>query len=450
MTTRHFTEARHDEGEAYGPFSFLNPTKRKYTLSLNKSETPSQAESSQDSTDKDTSSGEAETRASEVQRDWRSRDNRKGPLHVNVLKNIKISWTITKIILLLLGRHAISITPEIDSNAKYLTPPRTSSLRETVRGIGRMFTAYPYYDVSYLVAVVFTFGSVVWVVNAFFVWLPLQSPGTEFNNEISSGGGITAFIGATIFEFGSVLLMIEAVNENRADCFGWALEEALEENGLMRLKPDGCTHHHRNHRNLVGKGKAIEGKPSLDSTMAPKDQPQSSSAKTWTWFPTWHELTTHYFKEVGFLACLAQMFGATVFWISGFTALPPIYNALTSNAALNGAYWAPQVIGGSGFIISGTLFMLETQQKWYLPAPHVLGWHIGAWNLVGGIGFTLCGALGFASANSGAVYEGSLATFWGSWCFLIGSAIQWFESLDKHPVEVEKGGGRVADTKAVA
>lgn len=67
-----------------------------------------------------------------------------------------------------------------------------------------------------------------------------------------------------------------------------------------------------------------------------------------------------------------------------------------------------------------------------------------------GIGFTLCGALGFAAANSGAVYEGSLATFWGSWCFLIGSAIQWFEALDKHPVDIEEGGGRVADTQPVA
>jgi hypothetical protein len=77
------------------------------------------------------------------------------------------------------------------------------------------------------------------------------------------------------------------------------------------------------------------------------------------------------------------MFGATVFWISGFTALPPIYDALTTTAALNGAYWAPQVIGGSGFIVSGILFMIETQQKWYLPAPKVLGWHIGVWNLLG-------------------------------------------------------------------
>jgi hypothetical protein len=67
-----------------------------------------------------------------------------------------------------------------------------------------------------------------------------------------------------------------------------------------------------------------------------------------------------------------------------------------------------------------------------------------------GIGFTLCGALGFGAANSGCVYQGSLATFWGSWCFLIGSTIQWFEALDKHPVDIEEGGGRVADSQPVA
>jgi hypothetical protein len=78
----------------------------------------------------------------------------------------------------------------------------------------------------------------------------------------------------------------------------------------------------------VGKGKAVEGlkylngsvdmcsfltgKPPLDVNMN-HDQPASKSASTWTWFPSWHELRTHYFKEVGFLACLAQMIGATVF-----------------------------------------------------------------------------------------------------------------------------------------
>jgi hypothetical protein len=157
------------------------------------------------------------------------------------------------------GRHAIVVTPEAGQNGKYLTPPSTSTMKETLKGIWRMFSTYPYWDVSYLVAVVFTLGSVVWCINAFFVWLPLEAPSTEFPGEIANAGGITAFIGATIFEFGSILLMIEAVNENRADCFGWALEEVLEERGMMRLKADGCTHHHKNRGNLVGKGKASKG-----------------------------------------------------------------------------------------------------------------------------------------------------------------------------------------------
>lgn len=37
----------------------------------------------------------------------------------------------------------------------------------------------------------------------------------------------------------------------------------------------------------------------------------------------------------------------------------------------------------------------------------------------------LSGALGPAHGDSGAEYESSLATFWGSWAFLIGSLIQW-------------------------
>ena len=83
-----------------------------------------------------------------------------------------------------------------------------------------MTMQYPYWDVSWLVATIFTLGSVVWVINAFFSYLPLAQPGTSFNNEVLVGGGISAFIGATIFEIGSVLLMIEAVNENRSGCFG--------------------------------------------------------------------------------------------------------------------------------------------------------------------------------------------------------------------------------------
>ena len=108
-----------------------------------------------------------------------------------------------------------------------------------------------------------------------------------------------------------------------------------------------------------------------------------------------------------------------MFWISGFTALPAIYDRLTTPAAVNGAYWAPQVIGGTGFIISGTLFMIETQKKWYLPAFDVLGWHIGAWNLIG-----VCSL----SQNLSQMYFSNLGTgnwVYAMWCSWICECQQW-------------------------
>lgn len=412
-------ELRHDR--ISGPFSFLNPTRAAFShvLTRNSDISRTSGHASGDAPDEDqtrkeeqgasTKPGNNEQFASNIAFKWRSRDNRK-------------------------GRHTLVVDPTLDDSAAYIVPKTSSALGQVVQGILRMFTQFPYWDISWLVAVIFTLGSCVWVINAFFVWLPLVQPNTEFNNEISVGGGVSAFIGATIFEIGSVLLMFEAVNENREGCFGWALEQVAGSAlaGRIRVRPDkdGCRHHHTNKQNFVGKG-SVKGS-SFDDIE--KNEATYSTGRSWVWFPTWHELTTHYFRELGFLASLAQFCGASVFWISGFTALPGINNVL-SQGLLDGIFWTPQIVGGTGFIISGSLYMLETQETWYRPAFGVLGWHIGFWNLIGAFGFTLCGALGPAYGNSGAEYEASLATFWGSWAFLIGSVIQWYESLDKNPVE---------------
>lgn len=53
------------------------------------------------------------------------------------------------------------------------------------------------------------------------------------------------------------------------------------------------------------------------------------------------------------------------------------------------------------------------------------------WNFIGAIGFTLCGALGYAAqVSTKAAYQSSLSTFWGGWAFLIGSVLQWYESVN--------------------
>jgi len=360
-THRHLRDLFHQTSLVTGPFSFLNPTRVHFHHPKN---------------------DDHEQLAQDVVFQWRSRDNRK-------------------------GRHALAVKPAASSDTAYFVAPEsTYSFHAVMKGIARMFTQYPFYDVSWLVAVIFTLGSVVWCINGFFSFLPLILPSSEFPTETVYGGGITAFIGATIFEIGSILLMVEAVNENRTGCFGWAVErvfEGGEEGGLLRITPDndGCRHHHQNKKNLVGKG-AIPGpasKISEDAKVAASESDEEiDDRQNWVWFPSWHDLTSHYFREIGFLACLSQTIGATVFWISGFTALPKVID-MTNTGLTYGVYWAPQVVGGMGFVISAVLFMLETQRKWYLPAWGTLGWHIGLWNLIGALGFTLCGAFGFSSTT---------------------------------------------------
>ncbi|ORX95473.1 hypothetical protein BCR34DRAFT_629017 [Clohesyomyces aquaticus] len=399
---KHHPQLTLDTKRVTGPLSFLNPTTAQFQTTpelATHAEPPAQT-SPEIPSHRPEPIAQAEQPASSVAYKWTSRNNRK-------------------------GRHTLSVNPTVSTaDAEFLAPRSTASLQEVARGIWRMFTWFPVWDISYDVATMFTLGSVVWVINAFFVYLPLVRPESEFKNEELYGGGITAFIGATIFELGSFLLMAEAVNENRTGCFGWALERALSHDaekggGFLRLRPSksACTHHHLNKRNLVGKGR-------------------NSHSHSWIWFPSKEDLRTHYIHDLGFLASFSQLCGATIFWVSGFTALPGIYDKM-SRVCIVIFYWTPQVLGGSGFIISGTLFMLETQTRWYKPAFRTLGWWIGLWNLIGGIGFTLCPAFGYDRA-SWTQYQACLSTFWGSWAFLIGSAIQWFESLDKHPVEVDK------------
>ncbi|KAI0021770.1 hypothetical protein F4780DRAFT_736513 [Xylariomycetidae sp. FL0641] len=326
------------------------------------------------------------------------------------------------------GRHALLLLllPAVKTTTSSSTPWKKVGV---LGGLARMATRCPVHDVSYAVAALFTLGSVVWVLNAFFVWLPLQAPGSAFAGEILYGGGVTAFVGATIFELGSVLLLLEAVNEHRGACFGGAVE-GVEAGGAEEV----CAHHHANRRNLVvGHGRRRQ---------ALGDGEEKSSAprrRRWTWIPTAAELRTHYLYELGFLASAAQLLAASVFWIAGFAALPGIYDNM-GPLATTLAYWNPQVVGGAGFVVSGLLFTLETQTRWWQPALGTLGWWIGAWNTVGGVGFTLCPAFGYDDA-AWAQYQAALSTFWGSWAFLVGSVVQWYESLEKYPVETVKTPG---------
>jgi hypothetical protein len=123
-------QLKHIISRTGGPIGFLNPTRTRFEPLCEGSE----SEQNEDT--------DHEEPADAVQFKWTSRNNRK-------------------------GRHQLEFIPAADpQRARYLVPERTSSPREILKNISRMFTHYPYWDISWVVAYIFTWGSIVWVINA--------------------------------------------------------------------------------------------------------------------------------------------------------------------------------------------------------------------------------------------------------------------------------------------
>ena len=285
-----------------------------------------------------------------------------------------------------------------------------------IHGVARMFKQWPYWDVSYLVAVFFSIGSLLFVASGLFYWLPILVPSSEFPHESTVAGGVTAFAGAMLFECGAILLVFESYNENQTGCFGWALHQSLSgdqasngnaEHGAVVAKadPDSCQHHHN----------------------------RCNRKQYWVWYPSWNEVKTHYIHEIGFVANITLSIGATLFCVTGICSLPGIYSNMSTDVA-RGTYWLAYLIGGVLFFIASILYMLETQSTWYTPAPHLLGWNIGLWNSIGSVGWTLAASLGYCT-SSGCEYQGELTLIWASAAFFIGSMLQWYEALEKYPID---------------
>lgn len=283
-----------------------------------------------------------------------------------------------------------------------------------------MFTTCPYWDISYLVAVLFTVGCLIFIACGLLAWIPLEHPSLA-SQTLTDWSGWTAFVGATLFQIGALLLVLEAWNEERTGCFGWAVRRAVDGREGLIVKPDvrSCRHHHQKWNR--------------------KAQKEGEEKHAWQWYPSWHDLRTHYLHEIGFLASIILALGATVFYVSGILAMPPAYDRL-STGVLYGVYYFTYLFGGVLFIISSGFYMLETQPKWYIPAPNLLGWHVGVWNMIGSVGWTIAAAFGYCAQAKGGdggwcEYESQLSLTWASIGFTIGSGLLWYEAVNKYTVE---------------
>ncbi|KXS11383.1 hypothetical protein M427DRAFT_47239 [Gonapodya prolifera JEL478] len=293
-----------------------------------------------------------------------------------------------------------------------------TTLKGRLRRLEAEFKPHLEADISFWVAFIFTLGSVVWVMN---VCLPLYLSYISTSEDLTTlyykVSASLAFVGGSLFEVGSYLMVVEALNRGRENEIGEALERLFDDETetpeIHQFTGNGSPGlHERERRN------------------------ENSGLKDFVWWgaPMW--------RDIGWMASIIQFGAATVFYIATMkqrTGLPgviPGFPGASPTATTVIFFWTPQVVGGTGFIISSLLLMLEVQKHWYIPNVSDLGWHVGFWNLVGGIGFTVCGAMGYSTEQYW-IEQSGWATFWGSWAFLVGSVLQVYETIWREPNNVD-------------
>ncbi|OAA55409.1 integral membrane protein [Cordyceps fumosorosea ARSEF 2679] len=390
------------QGSVSGPFAFLNPTTAIFDIRTD---------------DGLSEAGEGGGERARIR--WNAREFRK-------------------------GRH-IFVLPRAAPLAHRLR--NTSKLKRVLLGIWRMVTVFPYWDVSWLIGVCFTVGCALFIACGLFYWLPIAYPETEFAHEEDVAGGIVSFVGATLFQVGAVLLMLESWNDRAETKFGGAVEAFFGERFSFRrgARRGRVSHDKDEEGSGAGLGGDEESGPAAGPPVPARTEGEARGRRggagdpfgerEWQWLPSWHDVRTHYIYEIGFLASATMSLGATIFYLCGILALPGIH---LSQAAKWGAYYLPYLVGGILFALASLLYVLETQPDWHTPQPRKIGWHVGVFNLIGGVGWTLAAAFGYCGgAQHWCAYQSELSLIWASVAFTFGSALQWYESLDKYVFVIE-------------
>ena len=250
----------------------------------------------------------------------------------------------------------------------------------------RLFTEFPYRDPTWLVAIVFVIGSIDFTINAFFILLPMLEPSTAFETLPTVAIPATIFIGAFMFTAAGILDMFGSFNAD---------------GGLFQIA------------NSEGGGKRLRHKPSL------------LGSDGWMWRPTWRKFKELLLTNKPFQAGLMQLFGGVILTISAFAGFPGFLDP--TSPVFPVVVFAPQVFGGFLFFLANAMLVIGCEQdRWWRPKPLSASWQAAFQNSIGGLGFALTGVFLLQDR----ALESAIATFVGSWAFLIGSLLGWYAIMD--------------------
>ena len=243
----------------------------------------------------------------------------------------------------------------------------------------------------------YTYGSILFVIDGAWAWTPQRWPESEFEGESEYGVGLLFFIGALFYQVGATMAYLEAINDGSFG--GRAMKRHLEghdEEAKQLLDKKLHVffghmiphHHHDDDKEDLEKQETWDREASRRGGVdeGPTDEDAFHEYLTWRWWPTWEAFKTYHIKEMGYVACVIQLFGATLYGICGVISLPGILSSLNTGQTIGG-YWVVQTVASICFLTAGIMFTLVTQEKWNKPVPRRIAWWIGVWATIGSIGF---------------------------------------------------------------
>ncbi|KAH8777701.1 hypothetical protein F5883DRAFT_409074 [Diaporthe sp. PMI_573] len=251
-----------------------------------------------------------------------------------------------------------------------------------------MVTVYPYRDANWIIAILFVVGSISFCINGFFGLLPLVAPSTAFPTEATLAAPITNAIGAMFFVTAGILTM-----------------PAIWNTANGNIEP------------------ASISKFEADEEQAKTYHPALLSSPSWVWLPSWSVLKDA-LKTTPFQSGAMQLVAGSVLTTSVVFGFPGVL-APDDILGLSTFVFTPLLIGGGIFTISNIMLLLFAQERWYKPRFGTAAWQASLWNVIASILFAITGVL----LLGGYVLAGSVASFTGSWAFLIGSVIQWYDMM---------------------
>ncbi|KAL2062294.1 hypothetical protein VTL71DRAFT_6560 [Oculimacula yallundae] len=314
-------------------------------------------------------------------------------------------------------------------------PPKQQQTPRPLQCIKFMFTRFPWRDMSYLTGVLFAIGSAFFIVNGFFLVLPLTNPSTVFAGQ-ALWTGATAVIGGVIFIFGGFAAILEALNAKRGGSEDVIDGITIDSNSLdfdFKNSEANSTRQLRIHNKLVApfadsatdiplRQTITFTQPNPLSTATTIQRPAFYGSPTFIFLPS-----SFYFRDLSFIASLIQSVGTFIFMFAIITAFPLVLDlTIRFNSWVLNLF--PATLGGVLFITASVLQTISTQEKWYIPKPKSVEWHVGFWNVIGSIGFMLAGALFYPGTTEWGL-QGSLASLWGSFAFMIGGMLQWYVAM---------------------